>query len=1205
MMQILFGYVRNFVLSRAGSTLIGVFALMALVWFAGPMVGLKDTTVRLIIIAGIAAVALLYVGISWLLARRRGARLQKDMEAQAGSDARQADIAALQKKMSEAIASLKTSELGLKHRGTAALYALPWFMIIGPSAAGKSTLLRNSGLHFPYAHADDVDIKGFGGTRNCDWWFSDQAVILDTAGRYTTEDSDREEWIAFLQMLKKHRRRMPINGIIVAISIADILTADEDALEWHVKVIRDRVDELINHLGFLFPLYLVFTKCDLLNGFQAYFGELSEKERHQVWGSYIEGLRPGDDPAEKIGALFDELYAKLCDLRIRKLALQRNHAVKAEIFDFPAQFQAAADRLMEFINLLFKDNPYQEWPNFKGIYFTSGTQEGKPLQRIVGNLRQAFGYVEQKEEPPRTEKSYFITELLQDVIFRAPRDLLMGRRKRLITRTLKTATMLGAVALIMVSAGLLSTAFTQNTLRLKAGTDAAAELRAATERGSRVEQATALAALYRHYVSLRSEDQRDTWAFRLGLYRAREQAAPLEGLLVAALHRQFLVPVARVLETQLQNYARRWEAAADQGERTRLRGDYYNTLKAYLMLSDPRHLQAGEILPLLYTTWRATLATGAGSEEQALLEKLPEADAKGLIRLYLDRMTLPPEHRFAAAAWKANPDYVETARLQLRTPPNPELLYAQIREKGRVLLKDTRLSRLLKSRGASRLESDYVLPVVFTRRGWESFVSREVAIVSSGASRGDWVLGTLQEASAPMDEELRAELEREIRQLYFDEYARTWIAFLASIRLQDFTSISDAAGTLRLLARPEGPLAELMKVVADNVSLYEIKWKLDKVGKPDEKGRRTRTPVPEVDVAFNDLRRFAVPSPKKPVSELVNQYLMALAGVQAELDRLRGSTERDREAEMVAASILSGRGGNTELYKAWVTTTGILNGTGMRTRQAIEPLLMKPVRESWRVILASGMREVQQKWVNMVVREYDERIRGRFPFSSRGPDVAIDDVAEFFRPRDGILWSFVENHLGPYLVRNRSRWRERRWLDVGPQFERSFLSALNRSARITRGLFRRGSDQPSVTFYLYPMPTPGLSEILLETNGQMYRYRNEPQEWRRFTWPGEANRSGARVIGVSEKQNLRAEMTEHGLWGLFHLFRKARVVRERGAQYLSEWTMKAANGRPVKVRFKVKADRYNNVFQPGLMRGLVMPERMAAITAGTRLARKE
>ena len=85
------------------------------------------------------------------------------------------------------------------------LASLPWYMFIGPPGAGKTTALVNSGLKFPLADTavGRSAVRGVGGTRNCDWWFTDEAVLIDTAGRYTTQDSqaavDSAAWLGFLQ----------------------------------------------------------------------------------------------------------------------------------------------------------------------------------------------------------------------------------------------------------------------------------------------------------------------------------------------------------------------------------------------------------------------------------------------------------------------------------------------------------------------------------------------------------------------------------------------------------------------------------------------------------------------------------------------------------------------------------------------------------------------------------------------------------------------------------------------------------------------------------------------------------------------------------------------------------------------------------------------------------------------------------------------
>ena len=93
----------------------------------------------------------------------------------------------LRERFEEAVAALKQNQ----RQAAAGLYDLPWYVFIGAPGSGKTTALVNSGLKFPLEQRIGKGaLRGVGGTRNCDWWFTDEAVFLDTAGRYTTQDSD-------------------------------------------------------------------------------------------------------------------------------------------------------------------------------------------------------------------------------------------------------------------------------------------------------------------------------------------------------------------------------------------------------------------------------------------------------------------------------------------------------------------------------------------------------------------------------------------------------------------------------------------------------------------------------------------------------------------------------------------------------------------------------------------------------------------------------------------------------------------------------------------------------------------------------------------------------------------------------------------------------------------------------------------------------
>src|SRR5262245_50452522 len=236
----------------------------------------------------------LFVGL-FIFRRVRAARaaraLEKAIAQQAQEQAltakpeRVAEIQELHRQIQQGIAALKASRLGGGKRSADALYVLPWYAMVGPPGAGKTAALRHSGLVFPYLDPNGGGVRGVGGTRNCDWWFTNEAILLDTAGRYTTEADDHDEWMAFLEQLLKYRADKPLNGVIVAVSITELLDATDDQIQQSGKKIRARIDEMQTVLKMILPVYILFTKADLVAGFSEFFGDLKKSERGQAWGS--------------------------------------------------------------------------------------------------------------------------------------------------------------------------------------------------------------------------------------------------------------------------------------------------------------------------------------------------------------------------------------------------------------------------------------------------------------------------------------------------------------------------------------------------------------------------------------------------------------------------------------------------------------------------------------------------------------------------------------------------------------------------------------------------------------------------------------------------------------------------------------------------------------------------------------------------------
>ena len=314
----------------------------------------------------------------------------------------QAEIGAMQLEFQRAIAGLKSSRLG--HKGRDALSLLPWYVIIGPPGAGKTTALRSSGLQFPYAKGGKV--KGVGGTRNCDWWLTNEAIILDTAGRWSTQDDDHDEWLAFLRLLRKTRPKKPVNGILLAVSLLN-LDGGEVEVAALAKALRERLDEVTGCLDMVVPVYLLVTKTDLVPGFVEMWGNLRDKERGQIWGVTLRSWPVPTSTGlleEQLQELFDvagqRAFFRMCDER----RLEARH----KIFEFAPQLEALGRNLSLLVADLFADNVYQDAPILRGVYFTSGTQEGaahRPHHAEYGQClrcrrarRRGFGGRDQAQE---------------------------------------------------------------------------------------------------------------------------------------------------------------------------------------------------------------------------------------------------------------------------------------------------------------------------------------------------------------------------------------------------------------------------------------------------------------------------------------------------------------------------------------------------------------------------------------------------------------------------------------------------------------------------------------------------------------------------------------------------------------------------------------------------------------------------------------
>jgi type VI secretion system protein ImpL len=344
--------------------------------------------------------------------------------ADSNADARVAkELESIQARFKQAAEDLEDARFPSPDGRPRAIDEMPWYVMIGAPGSGKTTALLNSGLRFPlYTAESGASVPGVGGTRNCDWWFADEAVLLDTAGRYTTQESDRKAdaaaWHGFLALLKQFRPQRPLNGALVAVSVLDLMLWSKAERSKFATHVRMRLTEMYAALDQRFPVYVLVTKTDLLAGFTEFFGDYDQTARQQVWGTTfghdIDPALIAPPYVADFTALEERLGAEMLARLHEEPDLQR----RAAIYRFPQQFHPVGPLVGEFLAQAFGAQVNHRSLQLRGVYFTSGTQEGNPIDRVLAAMARSFklerGTV---VGGSGTGKSYFITRMLRDVVF--------------------------------------------------------------------------------------------------------------------------------------------------------------------------------------------------------------------------------------------------------------------------------------------------------------------------------------------------------------------------------------------------------------------------------------------------------------------------------------------------------------------------------------------------------------------------------------------------------------------------------------------------------------------------------------------------------------------------------------------------------------------------------------------------------------------
>ncbi|MDR5759521.1 type VI secretion system membrane subunit TssM [Caballeronia sp. LZ035] len=1002
------------------------------------------------------------------------------------------------------------------------VYTLPWYALLGADGAGKTSFIREAGLAQPKSSGPASPLE------DCSWWFGNRCVLVDVPGSFLAPADGSAERFPLMRLLRRHRADQPVNGVILALPVDDLMHADERHCLELIARHRARLQRMQDEAGIVLPVYLVVTKMDRLAGFAETFDALPSEARAQVWG-WTRPADPGAAPdvafESGLAALLDRLNDGLADTLAREPDVRK----RQDIYLFPQQFAALRPRLAQWYGELSRHSQYETNLAVRGVYFTSARQGGEPLDLVLGERRERLGLAAAQAMPALAPRlgSTFLARLLPDVLLEE--SAWAGRNR---AQTVRRMLMHGGALLctglaLTVLAALWTNSYLSNRtfLRDVAGQTADLDHTAGAPLEVPPGDVSALAPLLEMERALPESPAIDvenpsTLSHRMGLYQG-DKIVDATGELYRKTLREKLLPVVAVRIHDILEGA----PPADL-EFT------YDALKAYLMLYDQKTWDPEFLAAWLQLNVNHALPGNATKEARSLIDgQLSDLVALGPL----------------ASPFPLDNTLVGTVRSRLLQMPFAQRTYHYLRRKEMDAIKAPAISiasaggpeaSLVLTRKSGRAITEGV-PALFTVNGYWEHINKDIDDAVEQMRREDhWVLGVPADAAGQESSDSRRQLIDAVKRQYFGDFIQTWDDYLGDIKVVPSQSLVQSMQIARTLSSRDSPLKLFFTAVARQTDLLDghgapLRRDTGRIAERIGEARRSlaqmfgdessptgsssgERPESIVDDHFASLRHLVLtgdvndkgPAPIDDVLKTIDGLYQYLVSVNGAVDSNNPPPQTDVFNRLKA-----------EAGRMPSQMQGIVTDVS-KTGEAQVNGMMK--------------RDLRKNAYSSVGAVCAQTIAGRYPFArNSNHDVASSDFSRMFSP-GGLMDDFYQKNLTHAVTTSADTASFNS--DPGGGFAASF-----RNASIIRNVFFTGNAASmSYGFSITPLDLdPAITEFVLDVGGQSMRYAHGPQIPVNMQWPGSHSEVvSLQVVTPSGASGIRTQ----GPWALQHLFDQASIV---------------------------------------------------------------
>ncbi len=979
----------------------------------------------------------------------------------------------------------------------------PWFLVMGPPGCGKTSLIYESGEHLllseQYGLAQTTDI---GPTQDCNWWLTDRAVYIDTAGEWILLHGQSEEaGIAkqkLFSLIRKYRRYPGVDGIVLCLDAAMLLQASLTERKSLADTLRVRIQEVAASFHTDIAVYLLLNNIDKLSGGEAFLSLVNEDVLAEGLGISLACNQQDHNDLAADEARYRELQTKVSRYVLEVLHNAPDHATRQQLLLFTESLGALQKPLFSLFEQVFPATPI----GYSGIL----------RQFWLGSTLAFSSWEGQFESRPMGPIYYpaFSNAITERGILHSSGPLPLRNRLILAGRYL-LVTMLLALTLLMLGA------------RYFWEYDYIAYASARFEETKRIVRD----------IPLTNQINDDLVAAfeQLGYISTQflESSTPLltpyfehrllNRVMLQTYHRHLNKIFWPAVENYVTNELRKDTMADDD--------DGYDTLKIYLMLGQPEHRSPQALENWFMSRWSEFAPPGYTLSERKLfsyhLRELFNDTSTNAIKIKLDNNLI----RAARIKAMRVPIHIRVVQ-RLQDKPLPSSIE-------NITLADMAgpsVTLMLRRKSPSTI-TDLAIPGFYTRASYHGIFLAQLQEESEAMIKEQsWVLSDGKDSVGQINLLAAAQkLSDEARKYYLMEYANQWDSFLNDIRVRPINGLDDAALLARQFSDPSSPLANLVRFATQETTLNNDSkgdmtgWfdtqrtKLDQARRSvinqisGERSRFRLTPEKSVEDRFELLRRLGTQLQQASTS---NSDPLANAFEQIYNQLITLSTS------LRAGQILPK---NSDFNRLQIDT-------------ARQP---EPIRSVMMDLLSTGQNQSLQqskenlnKGVSSIASDLcNKTVSGRYPFNrSAREEIGIADFNRMFS-QEGAMQTFFDQNLAPYVDTSGNRWQ------IKPEsagvVTNKTLAAFE-NASLIRDTFFDASGKMAMSMIIRPISlSPNILEAVLDVDGQILSYSHGYSQPMRVEWPGP--KGGVYIRLTFKTQDGKVEKVSFdGPWAVFRMY---------------------------------------------------------------------